>query len=82
MTAPVQEVPPALVVPRIPPDQRAALAWRMRDMLAGADQCAAAWRLGPNSELADVVRLENLRGSVLGLIVELEGARPALEVVR
>lgn len=65
--------PQPVEIARIPDDQRAALAWRLRNMLAAADRCAAAWRRPSLSELA---RSESLRVSALELIVELEGGRP------
>jgi hypothetical protein len=65
--------PQPLDVARIPDDQRAALTWRLRNMLARADRCAAAWTLPSLKEMA---RSESVRACVLELVVELEGGRP------
>ncbi len=60
-----------LVDPGLIPDrQRAALAWRLRDALARADQRAAKYASYP--PLRELVRVDNLRGEVLGLVAELE----------
>jgi hypothetical protein len=72
---------PAVVVEEIPDRQRAALAWRLRDLLAEADQQAAAQARGEHSLFAEMVRAEYLRGELLGLVSELEGGR-RLVVVR
>jgi hypothetical protein len=60
-----------LVDPGLIPDrQRAALAWRLRDALARADRRAAKYDAYPTRR--EQVRVDNLRGEVLGLVDELE----------
>lgn len=60
-----------LVDPGLIPDrQRAALAWRLRDALARADRRAASYSDYPTRR--ELVRVDNLRGEVLGLVAELE----------
>lgn len=54
----------------IPDAQRAALAWRLRDALARADRRAAKYDAYPTRR--EQVRVDNLRGEVLGLVDELE----------
>lgn len=54
----------------IPDEQRAALAWRLRDALARADRRAASYSDYPTRR--ELVRVDNLRGEVLGLVAELE----------
>lgn len=54
----------------IPDQQRAALAWRLRDALARADRRAASYSDYPTRR--EQVRVDNLRGEVLGLVAELE----------
>jgi hypothetical protein len=63
MTAP----PPALNVAAITTRQRQALAWYLRDLLHGADRRAAD---GRSPGLSDY-----MRGEILSLISQLEGAR-------
>lgn len=54
----------------IPARQRAALAWRLRDALARADLRAASYSAYPTRR--EQVRVDNLRGELLGLVAELE----------
>lgn len=60
--------PPALNVHAITTTQRQALAWYLRDLLHGADRHAAD---GRSPGLSDY-----MRGEILSLISQLEGARP------
>lgn len=64
---------PCLDARAIPARQRAALAWRLRDILARADRRAAAYDDYP--ERRETVRIDNVRGEVLGLVAELEAGR-------
>jgi len=57
----------------IPARQRAALAWRLRDILARADRRAAKYAEWPTRR--EQVRVDNVRGEVLGLVAELEAGR-------
>jgi hypothetical protein len=74
MTADVRRSVSTLVFTDIPADQRAALAWRLRDVLAKADAHADGHAKDAGQEI-ELVRVEHLRGSLLGLIEELEGSR-------
>jgi hypothetical protein len=64
------ECPPVVHPEAIPDQQRAALAWRLRDALARADLRAAKYSAYPTRR--EQVRVDNLRGEVLGLVDELE----------
>jgi hypothetical protein len=67
---PVHAIPAAISTCRIPDRQRAALAWRLRDMLARADRRAADYAGWPTRR--EMVRVDAIRGDLLGLIAELE----------
>lgn len=64
-----------LLPERIPAEQRAALAWILRNSLETADQRAAQWSRSAvyGSHLAETARVECLRSEVLTLIAALEG---------
>ena len=64
------KAPPPVHPEAIPDTQRAALAWRLRDALARADLRAASYSEYPTRR--EQVRVDNLRGEVLGLVAELE----------
>lgn len=67
---------PPLVVADIPDRQRAALAWRIRDLLFEADQRAVRLRGFEPVISGEIARIEYLRTEFLGLIAELEGSKP------
>jgi hypothetical protein len=66
---------PALNPAAIADPQRAALAWRLRDILHEGDRRAAAWRTSATPQLEEAAKSEYIRGELLGLVAELEGAR-------
>jgi hypothetical protein len=67
--------PPAVNVAAITTTQRQALAWRLRDILHEADHRASGWRHSATPQLAEAAKSEYIRGELLGLVAELEGAR-------
>jgi hypothetical protein len=64
-------------VASIPVSERAALAWRLRTILHHGDFVAAKWRWSMTPQYAEIARYTCVRGELLALVAELEGARPA-----
>ena len=63
---------PELRVREIPDEQRAALAWRLRNILAEA----GAVGLSPRQQNRIIGQYGSLRGHVLTLILDLENENP------
>ncbi len=59
----------------VPAEQRARLAWRLRTIMADADLRGAGWHASEHPQLAETARVEYMRGELLGLVAQLEGAR-------